>query len=182
MTQPPDETPDFLAKPVSPSGEQPGEQPSDRTSDQPPPPPTYPTYGGGEPTSPYVSQPGHGGVPPQPGYQPYAQPYAPVPGMPGYPFAQAHSGANVAMGLGITSVVCALGTFVCCVTIPGVLAGPFAIALGVRARKEMQERPGLYNNEAAATTGLVTGIIGTVLGLAMVAIVVFFFGFLWSVG
>ncbi|MCW2812675.1 MAG: hypothetical protein JWN84_130 [Nocardioides sp.] len=160
MTQPPDETPDFLAKPASPSGEQ------------------------GEPTlpmpSPYVAQPGYG-TPPVPGQPPYS-PYAAAPGVPGYPLARSHTGANVAMGLGITSVVCALLTPFICITIPGVLTGPFAIALGVRARKEMSQQPGAYNNSGAAMAGLVTGIIGTVLGLAMIGLVVFFVGFLFSVG
>lgn len=165
MTQPPDESPDFLAKPVSPSGDQ-----SPRR-DQTPPPPSY-----GEPTSPYVAQPPPGAVPGQPAYTPYG----PTPGLPGYPFARAHNGANVAMGLGIASVVCAIGTFLCCVTAPGVLCGPFAIALGVRARTEMSQNPGAYNNEGAAMTGLVTGVIGTVLGLAMIGLAVFFFGFVFS--
>jgi hypothetical protein len=151
MTQPPDETPDFLAKPVSPSGDQPS----------PPGPP--------EPPSPAYGAPGYGYTP-----------YAPGPGMAGYPFAQAHNGANVAMGLGIASVVCAVLTPFVCITLPGVLTGPFAIALAVRARKEMSQSPGLYNNAGAAMTGLVTGIIGTVVGLAIVALGVFFFTALLS--
>lgn len=175
MTERPDDTPDFLRKP------------SDESA-----PPTSPSYGQ-EPTSPYVTPeqptapypaqggPGYGPPPPVPGgYAPYGAPGAPG-WMPGYPFAQAHSGANISMGLGITSLVCSLGTFVCCVTLPGALTGPFAIALAVRARKEMQQNPGLYNNEGAATTGLVTGIIGTVLGLVMIGLVVFVFGFIFSV-
>ncbi|WP_148611317.1 DUF4190 domain-containing protein [Nocardioides rubriscoriae] len=154
MTQPPDESPDFLEGPVSPSGEQ-------------------PSYGGEPtgPTHPYAS-------PPAPGYAPYA----PAPGMAGYPFAQAHGGANVAMGLGIASVVCAVLTPFVCVTMPGILTGPFAIALAVRARKEMSQQPGLYHNAGAATAGLVTGIIGTVLGLLMIALVVFVVGVLFSFG
>jgi hypothetical protein len=52
--------------------------------------------------------------------------------------------------------------------------------LAVRARKQMQQEPGRYNNEGAATTGLVTGIIGTVLGLVMIGVVVFFLGAVYS--
>lgn len=153
MTQPSDETPDYLAKPVSPSGERPPE----------PPPATAP-YGSPYAQQPYAEQP--------PAYQPFV-PY----GQPGaYPFAQAHGGANVAMGLGITSVVCAVLTPFICITMPGFLTGPFAIALAVRARREMAASPGAYNNGGAATAGLVTGIIGTVLGLLMTALVLFFVG------
>ncbi len=161
MTQPSDETPDFLAKPGPPSGEQPGPTP--------PPPP----YG-----SPYVSEPAPG----QPPYGPYAPYGAATPGAPGYPFAQAHNGANVAMGLGITSVVCAVLTPFVCITMPGVLTGPFAIALAVRARTEMGQRPGAYNNAGAATAGLVTGIIGTVLGLLMIGLTLFVIGAVFSIG
>ena len=147
-------------------------QPPDETPDL-----TKPVSPSGEP-SPYVAHPG---PPPAPGYPPYS-PYAAGPGMPGYPFARSHTGANVGMGLGITSVVCALLTPFICITIPGVLTGPFAIALAVRARKEMSQNPGVYNNDGAAITGLVTGIVGTVLGLAMIGLAVFFVGFLFSVG
>ncbi len=140
-----------------------------------------------EPTHPYLAKPvspsGPEGdsAPPPPPPTPY-QPYAPYGAVPGYPFAQAHGGANTAMGLGIASLVCAVGAFVVCITIPGVLCGPFAIALAIQAQREMKANPGRYNNEGAATAGLITGIIGTVIGIAAIALVVFFFGFLLSVG
>ena len=81
------------------------------------------------------------------------------------------------MGLGIASLVCAVLTLACCITIPGVLCGPFAIGLAVIAKKEMDAQPGVYNNPGAATAGLITGIIGTVLGVLMIVLVVAFFGF-----
>jgi len=158
MTHTPEEpepTHPFLAKPVSPSG------PHESSAPPPPPPPTA--------TTPYGAVPGY-------------PPYAPYGVVPGYPFAQAHTGANTAMGLGIASLVCALGAFVVCITIPGVLCGPFAIALAIRAQREMRVNPGRYNNPGAATTGLITGIIGTVIGIGAVALVVFFFGFVFSLG
>jgi hypothetical protein len=168
--------PDFLAKPVSPSGDQAAQQPA---------PPANPYVSGqpgqqGQPYGqPYQPGPPQGGYAPPPGAAGYG-PYGGYPGgAPGYPFAQAHGGANTAMGLGITSVVCALATFVCCLAIVGTVTGPFAVVLALRARKDMRENPGLYNNEGAATTGLVTGIIGTVLGLAATALTIFVFGFLF---
>lgn len=160
----PDDTPDFLAKPVPPSGDAPSDEPTGPYAVQEP----------GAPTTPYTQHPLHHHPP-----APYA-PYAPVPGMPGYPFAQAHGSANVAMGLGIASLVCAITTPFFCFPMVGVLCGPFAIVLGARARGDMSREPGRYNNEGAAMAGLVTGIIGTVLGLAMIGLVVLFFGALFG--
>ncbi|MEO9324518.1 DUF4190 domain-containing protein [Nocardioides sp. C4-1] len=165
----PDDTPDFLAKPAAPSSDA-ETQPFPAT---PVPPSGGPSGPGPEPTTPYTQHVHH--EPAQPPYAPYA-PYAPVPGMPGYPFAQPHGGANVAMGLGIASLVCAVTTPFFCFTMVGVLCGPFAIVLGARARGDMSREPGRYSNEGAAMAGLVTGIIGTVLGLAMIALVVLFLG------
>lgn len=166
MSERPDEapgTPEWLADPTSPSGEQPPAAPYD---------PANP-YGAPTPTQPL----------PQQGWTPYQPPASGnAPGFPAaypgqiYPFAQPHPGANTAMGLGIASLVCAVLTFVVCVTLPGVLCGPFAIALAVKAQREIKASPGTYNNAGAATTGLVTGIIGTVVGVAMIGIVVFFAG------
>lgn len=147
------------------------EEPVDLTKPSSGGEPTLPLPGQ-QPPSPYAAPPSPYVGPPA--YTPYGQ------GAPGYPFAQAHSGANVSMGLGIASVVCAILTVFCCFTAPGVFAGPFAIALGVRARTQMQERPGAYNNEGAALAGLITGIVGTVLGLAMIALVVFVVGTIFS--
>jgi len=84
------------------------------------------------------------------------------------------------MGLGIASVVCALGTFLVCITLPGIFCGPFAIRLGLKAQREMRANPGVYNNASAATTGLITGIIGTAIGTLTILLVVVFFGFALS--
>ncbi len=136
-----------------------------------------------EPTRPYLAEPAppSGESPPAP-TAPY-QPSGPVP-PPAYgampylpPFRQPHPHAGTAMVLGIVSLVCALGTMVVCVSLPGFLCGPFAIALALRAQRDMRDAPGAYSNEGAAMTGLVTGIIGTVVGLAMTVGLVLFFGF-----
>lgn len=200
MTQPPDETdplarpapwgeeptayrptgPD-LSKPVSPSGDQPL---------GPGPDPTSP-YAAGPPPGPHPTQP----FPSQPYPQPYPQagpppgaygaPYGayPVPGAPGYPFGQAHGGANTAMGLGIASVVVSVLGGLCCgiAAVVGVVLGPIALVMSLRARKDMAISPGLYNNPGAATTGLVTGIIGTVIGVGAVVLTALFIGlFAWG--
>ncbi|WP_134766982.1 DUF4190 domain-containing protein [Nocardioides sp. 1609] len=177
MSERPDETEPiqpYLAKRDSRSSEgAAAPEPPTTPYEQPHPGPAQQPYGqpGGQPYSSPHAQP-YGG--PQ-GFQPYP------PGAYSYGYRPAHSGANTAMALGITSVVCAVLTFVVCVTLPGVLCGPFAIALALRAQKEMRTVPGHYTNESAATTGLVTGIIGTVVGLGVIALVVLYAGFVVSI-
>ena len=142
---------------------------------QPPPQP--------QPEQPYQQYP----QPASPYQQPYQQyptasPYGAQPYGGAGLFSKPNGKANTAMGLGIASVACAVLTLVCCVTIPGVLCGPFAIGLAISAKKEMDAQPGAFNNPGAAQTGLVTGIIGTVLGVLMIVLVVAFFGFALSAG
>jgi len=150
-----------LPPPSQPYPASPGETP------YPQQPPQYPQYPAA-PASPYQQY-----APSPYGAQPYgASPYAGA-GL----FTKPNGKANTAMGLGIGSLVCAVLTPVCCITIPGVLCGPFAIGLAVIAKKEMDAQPGVYNNAGAATAGLITGIIGTVLGVLMIVLVVVFFGF-----
>jgi hypothetical protein len=148
---------------------------------QPPPSYPYPDSPSGSPyqQQPYQQYPQQPASPYQPPYQQYPQasPYGVQPYGAGGLFAKPNGKANTAMGLGIASVACAVLTLVCCVTIPGVLCGPFAIGLAIIAKKEMDEQPGAYNNPGAAQTGLITGIIGTVLGVLMIVLVVAFFGF-----
>ena len=161
MTQPPgppDETPDFLAKPVSPSGDQ---APPPLPPPASPPAPSY-----GEPASPYTSP-----AQPPPAYAPRYAPYGS-----GYPFAQPHGGATTGLALGIVSVVCSVMALVTCFSIVGALAGPFAVVLGARARKEMEQSPGRYTNPGVATAAFVTGLVGSVLGIAVVGLLVLVFG------
>jgi len=168
-------TPDFLAKPVSPSeGQQPQAWPGYAASDQPSP--EEPAGPGGQEFHEYAQTPPSSPPPPQAGYPGYAPAY-------GYGYyGQAHTGANTAMGLGITSLVSAVLVPMCCVTIVAVPTGPFAIWMALRARKDMADHPGAYNNQGAATAGLVCGIIGTVLGVLMVVGTFLLFGFVFAVG
>jgi hypothetical protein len=163
--QGPDEVPtkapgdDWLTKPTSSSGD------SAPPSDEPQPGYGQPGYG----------QPGYG----QPGYgQPgYGQPFAPQPyGQPAYGQApQSHGGATTSMWLGIGSLASVLLAMACCVTLPGVLAAPFAWWLGAKAKREIDAEPGRFGNRGMAQAGFILGIIGTILGvLAIVGIVAFF--------
>lgn len=147
-----------------------GEQPPAAPSGPPPPygpPPTsqQPTYD--QPAYGQASY-GQGGYPPPPPQQPYG--YAP----PGYTVAQKNSTATTSMVLGIIAVVSILATPVCCITLPGMLTGPFAIWTGVKSKREIDQHPGYYGNRGQAVAGLVTGIVATVLAVLIVILVVVF--------
>jgi hypothetical protein len=159
---------DWLAKPAS---------PSEGSTPPPEPQPGYGQPGYGQPG--YV-QPSYG----QPSYgQPaYGQPYPQQPygyGQPGYGFTPQSSGrATTSMVLGIVSLASAGLALLCCVTLPGVFAGPFAWWLGAKAKREIDAAaPGAFTNRGVAQAGFVMGIIGTILSvlavIGIVALIVF---------
>lgn len=127
---------------------------------QAPPPPAYgqapPAYGQPQPGFPPPGQP-------QPGFPPpaYAQPQQGY----GYPQRpQTSTKAVLALVFGIVSI------FFCYV---GVLIGPVAIVLAVLARKEIDAAPrGSVEGSGMAIAGLVTGILGTVVWGAVIALLV----------
>lgn len=147
MTEPPQ----YPSYPGSDEPQEPGQQAP--VGQQPPPPPGY----GQAPQG----QPGYG----QPAYgQPaYGQPAYGPPGY-GYAAPPRNSGkATWAMITGIVSIVlCYLGIFV----------GPVAIVLAVMAKKDIKLSNGAQTGEGMATAGLVTGIIGTVVWLAVDVLVI----------
>lgn len=121
-----------------------------------------------------------GGYPPPPPQPPYGAPGYGPPGYampPGYSLVQKNSTATTSMVLGIVAVVSILATPFCCITLPGMLTGPFAIWTGIKARREIDLHPGYYGNRGQAVAGLVTGIVATVLAVLLVVVVVIFFGF-----
>ncbi len=129
---------------------------------QPYPQPGYgqPPYGqGGYPQPPYAAQP-YGQ--PQYGQPQYGQPY----GQPGYP--RNNGKAVAALWTGVGAIVLSL----CCGV--GILAGPVAIVLGVRARSEIRAR-GEQGGTGMATAGIVTGAVAIVLSIALVALIVLAF-------
>lgn len=69
-------------------------------------------------------------------------------------------------GKAIASLI--LGIAGCCLI--GLLGAVPAIILAVMARKEIRENPGQWSGEAMATTGLVLGIIGTVVSLIVIVL------------
>lgn len=146
-----------------------------------------PPAGGEGPAWPQPYPPAAAGpasLPPAP-QQPYQQPYPPTsypqgvfhqphPGLLGY--QQQHGGAATSMTLGIISLVAvAVSPLLCCVTLPAALTGPFGIALGSRALREIDAAPGRYANRSQATTGIITGAIGTAIGLVLLVLLLFVF-------
>lgn len=139
----------------------------------------YDTSGPYEPQNPYQQgqQPyGATGYPPQPGQpSPYAYPpgRGGVPGQMPYaafsPVLPAHPQSTLAMVLGLIGVLGAL--FACGLTL---VLSPFAWALGHNALKEIRASQGRLGGESQARTGMITGIIGTILlVLAVLAVVAF---------
>lgn len=72
-----------------------------------------------------------------------------------------------AMILGIGAIAGAIIFF--CFYIVGLLCGIPAIVLGMLAKKEIDGSHGAQTGRGMATAGLVTGIIGVVLNLALLA-------------
>jgi hypothetical protein len=95
------------------------------------------------------------------------------------PGGQDHKGANQAMVLGVVAMVCLGLSFVCCVTIPGLVCAPIAWVKGARAKREIDANPGVYGNRGQAVAGTVMGVIGTICGVLVIAA---FIGFAVLVG
>lgn len=96
---------------------------------------------------------------PPPGYTPLANPYQPAQPVPQWGVQASPYGAPAQMqnGMGTAALVLGISSLVCLGCIPGVLAIIFgAIGMGKANR-------GLASNGGVATTGLVLGIVGTVL-------------------
>jgi hypothetical protein len=134
-----------------------------------------PAYGQPYPQQPYYAPPGYGPPPPPYAYPPGGQQGPPPGAHPGYPpyaFSPPrpnHPQSTLALILGI----CGLGGAVIACGL-GLLVSPFAWALGRNALKEIQASHGQLGGESSARTGMVLGIIGTVLLiLAVIGIVIF---------
>ncbi|MET0930437.1 MAG: DUF4190 domain-containing protein [Aeromicrobium sp.] len=152
--------------PSYPGEDEPSTQPTYGQVPQPPdhgqtPPPGYgqvpPAYG--------QVPPGYGQVPPGYGQVPPAYGQAP----PGYGYGyQAPPKTN---GKAVAGLVLGIVSILFCYL--GLLIGPVAIILSVMAGREITAQPpGTAGGKGMATAGLVTGIIGTVIWGAVVALIV----------
>jgi hypothetical protein len=127
----------------------------------PPGLPSYgaPGYGYGPPNAPGApGMPAAPGMPGGYGYPGYPQGY----GWPGMPMAPQNNMGTAAMVLGILS--CCL---FCVYGIVSLVLGVTAIILGVKGKKRADR--GEATNRGQAQAGLITGIIGTVLGVLTIA-------------
>ncbi|MEG9225638.1 DUF4190 domain-containing protein [Aeromicrobium sp. Sec7.5] len=141
------------------------------------PPPGQPVPGAPNP-NPYAQAP-YG----QP-QAPYGQPQAPY-GYPqapyGYGYPQAYQpygpqGSQQAlwsMILGIASIASIVVAL--CFYVPGIALGIPAVILAFTARKEIARSNGMRTGSGQATAGLVTGIIGIVLNVLVIAFFVVLF-------
>jgi hypothetical protein len=68
--------------------------------------------------------------------------------------------AYVALGSGIASMT------ICCFL--GIILGPLGLILGMKARGNAAENPNEYGGEKLALIGMITGGIGTLIGLALI--------------
>ncbi|WP_445528519.1 DUF4190 domain-containing protein [Streptomyces cyslabdanicus] len=123
-----------------------------------PPPPVAPT-GPGAPIGPGAP------VGPVPGGYGYSGYPGPGNGWPGMPMPPENGMGTAAMVLGILSctLFCFYGVF-------GVILGVLAVIFGVKGRRKAER--GEANNHGHAQAGLITGIIGIVLGLITIALLV----------
>lgn len=149
---------------ATPSGDQPypdqpeqppyGQQPE---HEQPYGQPGYgqPAYG-----QPAYGQPAYG----QPGQYGYGQP---APYGYGYP-SRTNGKATAALWTGIASIVLA---FCCGFGLVGVLP----IVLGVKARSEIRATGGQQEGDGMALAGIITGAIGVVLSLGVIALIIIAF-------
>lgn len=158
----PDETAPFTHRPYG--GGHDREERKDEPFSPPPGPPQSPA-----PTWETYQQPAQPAHPAAPyGAAPYGQlPYGA--GM------TPHPQANTAMILGIVAIA---GTFVCGLPI---LLGPFAWAIGAKARREIDADPQRWGGRSEATAGYVLGIVTTVLLMLVVLVFVLLIGLAVSV-
>ena len=121
------------------------------------PPPGQPPYGTPNPYA-YGQQPY--GYPQQPYGYGYPQPYQAY-------GPQGSQQALWSMILGISSIASIV--LALCFYVPGIALGIPAIILSFTARKEIARSNGMRTGSGQATAGLITGIVGIVLNVIVIA-------------
>lgn len=69
--------------------------------------------------------------------------------------------------MAIISLVCGILSCLCCFS---VLTGPAAIVLGFMAKGNIDKNPAVYGGRGLALGGMITGAIGTLIGIALIAL------------
>lgn len=166
---PPEKGPSLEKSPVSGGGESPmpppvhdqatvTSVPSDGYGFPPPGPYGYPAPQQGPSVPPPPIAPGGPGAPVGYGYPGYPQGYG---GWPAQPLPPQNGMGTAAMVLGIISCV-----MFCLYGVLSLVLGIIAIVLGVKGRRKAER--GEATNHGQAQAGFIMGIIGTILGLAVI--------------
>ncbi|MEU3946796.1 DUF4190 domain-containing protein [Streptomyces sp. NPDC029526] len=163
------------AGPTPPGATPPGGSPFGPPGGSVPPPPTAPTGPGAPLPPPPMAPTGPGaGMPPGAAMGPGGPMPHGYPGYPGSPQGYGWTGMPLPPQNGAGTAAMVLGILACCMFcaygVISVVLGVLAIVFGIKGRRKVAE--GLADNHGQAQAGLITGIIGLVLGLAMVALFV----------
>jgi hypothetical protein len=161
--------------PPPPAGGQPPPPPAGGQPPPPPPPYQPPPPAGGELPPPAPSyQPPPPAASPPPAYQPppppagYAPPPSPTPPGAAVAGGPANSKALISLILGIVSVVLVASCFCGFLALP---VGAPALILGWMARNEINASGGAQSGAGVALGGLITGGIGTAIGVIYILII-----------
>ena len=103
------------------------------------------------------------------------QPGAAYGAWPGQPYGAGAHGVPQTSGRATTSLVLGIASVVVCCL--GPLLGIPAIVLGVAARREVQRSEGRMSGDGLALGGIISGVLGSLAGLAVWAAVVALFAF-----
>ncbi|MBV9217516.1 MAG: DUF4190 domain-containing protein [Acidobacteria bacterium] len=79
--------------------------------------------------------------------------------------------AGQSQGLAIGSMICGILSCLCCFS---VITGPIAVVLGYLARKKIAEDPASYGGGGFALVGMITGILGFIIGVTLIILQIFF--------
>ncbi len=78
-------------------------------------------------------------------------------------------------GLAVAALVCGIASVTVAIMV-GVLAGPAAVVLGIKARGQVKRDPERYGGAGLAAGGIATGALGVLAGAAYLAFMISFFG------
>ncbi len=74
-------------------------------------------------------------------------------------------------GLAIAAMICGILSCLCCLSI---FTGPAGAIMGFLAKKKADEDPANYGGRTFALVGMITGVIGFILGIAIIIMQIFF--------
>jgi hypothetical protein len=74
-------------------------------------------------------------------------------------------------GLAIAAMICGILSCLCCLSI---FTGPAGAIMGFLAKKKADEDPANYGGRTFALVGMITGVIGFIIGIAVIILQIFF--------